>query len=69
MRNNQMYMSSQAKSSLRKFREGKHHDCVSAESKCFEMNRYLRLQTTNWEKDETYSSVCLIETCLLMKLK
>jgi len=33
------------------------------------LNRFLRLQTTNLEKDETCSSICLTETCPLMKLK
>jgi len=54
-----MYISRQVKSALRKFSEGKDHDCDSFMSdgplhllNLNALSRFLRLQTTNWENDE-----------------
>jgi len=58
-RNNQMYISSQVKSALRKLSEGKDHGCDSFTPdgplhllNLNALTRILRLQTTNWENDE-----------------
>ena len=58
-RDNQMYISSQVKSALRKLREGRDHDCDSFMSdgplhllNLNALTRILRLQKTYWENDE-----------------